>query len=245
MKKVIALILLTIALMISSCATTSKATTSDTEATTEVEKMSGTLLYVGHIDVGVILSHDSVMIKHLEEMGFTVTPKHSVELTGAEAADYDYIYMSETNGSVNIKDKFIDAPNPIMSCEMWIGDEMGFTGPEKNVDNGNKEYVYKEINIVTPNHPIAAGLSGVVPVLSAKGIIAFGKPGGDVTIVASAPDDPQTAFIYVYEKGAKNKLGNTVPGLRVWHYWFANQEEIATDDAWKIWEAAVRYTFKS
>jgi hypothetical protein len=158
--------------------------------------------------------------------------------------DPDYIYMSESNSSGDLKAKFIDVPYPILSCEMWIGDEMGFTGSEKNIDNGNSEFVYKEVKIASPDHPIAAGLNGNVTVLSSKGIMGFGKPGGDVTIIASAPDDSEKAFIYAYEKGDKNKLGDTVPGRRVWHYFFENNEEIATAEAWKIWEAAVKYTFK-
>lgn len=240
MRKTITLVLLSVVLMISSCAILSKAKMTNGNA----DKMGGTVLYIAKIKNGEILAHDVFIIKRLEDMGFTVTPRYAKELEGAEAREYDYIYMSESNSSGDLKAKFIDVPNPILSCEMWIGDEMGFTSSEKGVGNGNKENVYQDIKITAPDHPIAAGLNGVVNVLSAKGTMGFGKPGGDVTIIASAADDPETAFIFAYEQGAKNMNGEVVPGLRVWHYLFENTEGITTKKAWQIWEAAVRYTFK-
>lgn len=235
MKRTLVFLLVAVALLISSCVTTS-----DTADTSE---LGGTVLYIAKIDPA-IHSHDIEVIARLEELGFTVTPVYSQDTTGAEAADYDFIYMSESTRSDTLQAKFIATEKPILSCEMWIGDDMGFTGTEEGVDYGNKEHMYSAINIIEPDHPLAAGLSGEVEVYSTDGIMGFGNPGGDVTVVATAVDDPEVAFIYVYEKGAKNKLGDTVPGLRVWFYFFETMEWFTTDDGWQLWEAAVRYTFK-
>jgi hypothetical protein len=232
MKKALVLFLVAVIMMISSCATRS-----------DTAELGGTVLYIARIDPA-IHSHDAEVIARLEELGFAVTPVYSKDVTGAEAVDYDFIYMSESTRSDTLKAKFIATEKPILSCEMWIGDDMGFTGTEEGIDYGNLEYEYSAINIVKPDHPLAAGLSGEVEVYSRDGIMGFGKPGGDVTVVATAVDDPEVAFIYVYEKGAKNKLGDTVPGLRVWFYFFETMEWFATDDGWELWEAAVRYTFK-
>ena len=232
MKKIILLMFVAFVLLFVSCVTTSAPA-----------KLGGTVLYIAKIDPE-IHPHDAAIIARLEGLGFTVTPMYAKDVTGEEAADYDYIYMSESNSSGDVKAKFILTEKPILSCEMFIGDEMGFTGTEKNVSNGNKENLYSEIKIVKPGHPLAAGLSGNVAVYDSIGIMGFGKPGGDVQVIATAPDDPEVAFIYMYEKGAKNLLGDVVPGLRVWHYLFENYGEITTPDGWILWEAAVRYTFK-
>ncbi|MBN1524516.1 MAG: hypothetical protein JW904_08540 [Spirochaetales bacterium] len=243
MKKTLILAVCTAILVISSCVSAAESTSQTPAKTETASKAGGSILYVARIEGDEIKDHDKVVISHLEKLGYTVVPMAAKPLTGEETKDYDFVFLSETNASNRVKSKFVFSEQPILSCENYVGDEMGFTGAMGEVDNGKKEFMYSEVKIVKPGHPLAAGLSGLVKVYAEEGTMGFGKPGGDVVVVATAPDDPDAAFIYAYEKGAKNMLGEVVPARRVMFFLFEGMENIVTDDGWKLFDAAVTWTY--
>jgi hypothetical protein len=91
--------------------------------------------------------------------------------------------------------------------ECWGWDEMGLT-----LGGGaGQDVATTEIEIVEPGHPLAAGLTGTVSVLtdlaSDRGTARFGQgmAGGDATVIATATlaDGQSYDVIFVYEKGAE------------------------------------------
>jgi hypothetical protein len=128
-----------------------------------------------------------------------------------------------------------------MSSEHYISDDMGIAGAETDVDYGQTPRIYQQLAVVDDGHPLAAGFSGNVEVYRKKGKFSFTRPGGEVQIIATLPDDPERAILYAYEKGAKNLHGDPMAQRRVFFYLFAAQESKLTDDGWKLFDAAVNW----
>jgi hypothetical protein len=199
------------------------------------------ILLATKYDGTTLTPHDTVLNAQLQKLGFVVTPMHGKTLTGDEAAGFDLVFISEVSDSNAVKAKFINAKCPVLSCEAYINDDMGFTGLAADADFGKIENKYSALNIVKDGHPMAAGFTGSVSIYKKPGTVNFAKPGGDVQIIAVTPDDPTKALIFGYDKGAKTKAGDVTPARRVVFFLFGDQENNMTDDGWKLFEAAVTW----
>ncbi|MBN1524517.1 MAG: hypothetical protein JW904_08545 [Spirochaetales bacterium] len=240
MKKILFLVAVLAVLAVFGCV--SDAQPAEKEEPVVYETSGKDVLFVGRLDGGV-KPHDKLLIDRLTAMGFTVTGKEAKILSGKEAQQYDFVFISETNDSKRVVAKFVDTDRPVLLCEPYVYDDMGFTGMNSEINFGKKEMMYSGVKIAKPEHPLAAGFSGTVEVFSKKGTMGFGKPEGEVTVVATAPNDDAVALIFAYEKGAKNKLGETQPGRRVQFFLMENMEDRINENGWNLFDAAVKYTF--
>lgn len=153
---------------------------------------------------------DDALKAFLEGLGHTVTyidDNEDEAITEAAAAEADLVFISETVGSSQVREEITEIETPMVITEAWAWDEMGLTeGGGSGVDVATTD-----IEIVDPEHYLAAGLSGTVPVLTditgpISGTARFSKgvAGAEATVIARATlSDGQTYdVILVYEKGA-------------------------------------------
>jgi hypothetical protein len=145
----------------------------------------------------------------LEALGHTVMyidDNEDEATTETAALAADVVFISESVGSGNIKNEITEVAVPIIVGEPWAWDEMGMT----EGGGGDDAAVTTDIEIVAPEHYMAAGLSGTVAVLtditSALGPCNLGKgiTGLEATVIATATlaDGVTYDVIFVYEKGA-------------------------------------------
>lgn len=192
------------------------------------------------------------------DMGHTVTrmrdnaPADSL-LMAANAADLVIIAESVTSGALNTK--IVSTPTPIFSYEAFLQDEFGLVNPQgRPVDPGppadNADFGAIEdqthINIVNPSHPMAAGLSGLVQVYRFPREMNWGKAlAPSAEVVATLPDYPDAAIIYLIRKGAPLYNGTPAPGLRV-QYFTENDNQtgtvnLMTGPGLRLFDAAINY----
>ncbi len=102
---------------------------------------------------------DELIIGRLKKLGFTVEPhahneKHPVSLAGA-----DLVFISESTSSANILGAYKDSTVPVVNCETWTYDDMGFAPNDTgfNSDPGDTLAIVK-------NHPITQGFPKKVKV---------------------------------------------------------------------------------
>jgi beta-N-acetylglucosaminidase-like protein len=74
-------------------------------------------------------------------------------------------------------------------------------------------YLEDALTIVEPDHPLAAGLEGVVQIYRGPGTLRFGRPGPSATVVAIGGDPPRPV-LFAYEAGAEMP-GGKAPARRV------------------------------
>ena len=153
---------------------------------------------------------------YLEGLGHTVTYFDDDEdepTTEAAAAAADVVFISESVGSAKIRLEITEVETPMVITEAWAYDEMGLATLTTGVDE-QIHVATTDIEIVAPGHPLAAGLTGTVSVLSAieseRGAARFSTviPGSEATIIAQATlsDGVTYPVIFCYEKGAQLAL---------------------------------------
>jgi hypothetical protein len=166
------------------------------------------ILFISAIDE-TFQPSDDVIIAYLEGLGHTLTILDDDEdepTTEAAAAEADVVFISESVSSGRIRLEITEIETPMVISEAWAYDEMGLTlGTGEGL-----EVATTDIEIVAPGHPLAAGLTGTVSVLteieSPRGTARFatGRCGDNGTVVATATlsDGVTYDVIFYYEKGA-------------------------------------------
>ena len=151
---------------------------------------------------------DQLIKDYMTDLGHTVIPLRADEdelLTEVAAEEADIVFISETVDSGQIKNEITEIDVPMIINEPWAWDEMGLdTG-----GGGGNDVATTDITIVSPGHPLAAGLTGTVKVLtdiSKDGALArFARchVGGDGTAIATWTDAAGTVYdvVMVYEQG--------------------------------------------
>ncbi|MBN2181923.1 MAG: hypothetical protein JW715_08400 [Sedimentisphaerales bacterium] len=153
---------------------------------------------------------------YLEGLGHTVTYFDDDEdeaTTEAAAAAADAVFISESVSSGRIRLEITEIETPMVITEAWAYDEMGLSTLTTGVDE-QINVATTDIEIVAPGHPLAAGLTGTVSVLSAieseRGTARFSTviPGSEATVIAQATlsDGRTYDVIFYYEKGAQLAL---------------------------------------
>jgi hypothetical protein len=92
-------------------------------------------------------------------------------------------------------------------------------------------------------HPLAAGLSGEVEVLSTPGHLSWGRTRADAIKIASVVGDPALAALFAYEAGAAMP-GLVAPSRRVGLFLFDATSPHLTPQGWQLFDAAVRWSLK-
>ncbi|MCP4612433.1 MAG: hypothetical protein GY845_27360 [Planctomycetes bacterium] len=199
---------------------------------------------------------DGAIKAFLEGLGHTVTYFDDDEdeaATEAAAADADLVFISESVGSGGIREEITEIETPMIITECWAWDEMGLT----KGGGAGQEVATTDIEIANPGHPLAAGLSGTVTVLTdttgADGVARFsqGIAGDEATVIATATlGDGQTYdVVLVYEKGAKlaappaDGTEQIAADLRICIGFDYRSYSLFNDNAYALLEAAVKYVF--
>lgn len=191
-------------------------------------------------------SQDEPIVEWLEAAGHTVTVIDDDDVTeGIDDAivDIDVVFASESGSSHKVGLIPADLPRPLIISEMYAWDEFqmsSVTGEGIGVTSTN-------IDIVNPNHYLAAGLSGSVQVLnSVSGRVGNGVVGPEATVIAQATISNETYdVIFVYEPGAALVDGSIAPEVRIGFGFAAETTEDWTDNTFKLLEAAVKKALSS
>ena len=181
-----------------------------------------------HVDV------DLELADLLEADGYDVTVQAVDEVPGEEQADlaeeFDVVYIADSLGSTSVHDGvdiyLKESPVPVIAQEAYMWDEAQLTGRLIYEDFGDtfqavEESVlgaFTELDIVNPNHPMAAGLSGAVSVYTDPYGYNYGyvpEMGTDVDVIATIPGQPEYATLFVYDQGDALAEEFVTPGMRI------------------------------
>ena len=133
---------------------------------------------------------------------------------------------------------------------------MGLTAKEPSGDPGEPEdYAYgvrnkdSSIDIIMPDHPLAAGLEGTVKVYQEPKQITWGKVGKNAKVIATLTGEKSAAVIYIYDQGAKLFDGTTATGMRIGIFLEDDDEtgtaNLMTVEGLSLFDAAVKFALES
>ena len=115
--------------------------------------------------------------------------------------DVELIVIAGSVSSDTVGSKFRDVPVPVLCLEYTLFDNLGMTAAVDQTDLGG-DSGGTQVDILDPTHPLAAGLSGLVTVVSARSNLAWGRPAAAAARVASIPGLPNRSTIFAYTTGA-------------------------------------------
>ena len=177
------------------------------------------------------------------------------EVLYAASAEADLVIVSESSTSRKLLDKLKSVITPIINYESFIQDEMGLTAKEPSGDPGEPEdYAYgvrnkdSSIDIIMPDHPLAAGLEGTVKVYQEPKQITWGKVGKEAKVIATLTGEKSAAAIYIYDKGDQLFDGTSAAGMRIGIFLEDDDEtgtaNLMTSDGLRLFDAAVKFALE-
>ena len=186
-------------------------------------------------------------------LGIDSTPSDELYVAAVEA---DLVIVSESSTSRKLQDKLKSVISPVINYESFIQDEMGLTAKEPSGDPGEPEdYAYgvrnkdSSIDIIMPDHPLAAGLEGTVKVYQEPKQITWGKVGKNAKVIATLTGEKSAAAIYIYDKGDQLFDGTSAAGMRIGFFLEDDDEtgtaNLMTGDGLRLFDAAVKFALES
>ncbi|MBW7988795.1 MAG: hypothetical protein FVQ84_02065 [Planctomycetes bacterium] len=216
--------------------------------------MGDNILFIVNDPTEGSFQNDAVIKDILESLGHTVTYFDDDEdeaATEIAAAAADLVWISESVGSGAIREEITEIETPMIVGEPYAWDEMGMT----RGGGGTSAVATTDITIVSPGHPLAAGLSGTVSVLTditgAEGTAEFGMgdAGDGATVIATVTlaDGLTYDCLIIYEKGAALAVAPTdgsgpiAADIRIGMFFHYYAHDVLNDNAVALIEAAVKY----
>lgn len=181
---------------------------------------------------------DKALADRLRARNYDVEVVADMNTTTASANGKALIVISASVDSPPVGTKFDQVPVPVLLFEANLYDDMRFVAPTQ----GQTRFFgslnnQTQIRIDAPNHPLAAGLTGTVTVYTAPASLTTGvvPPGAIKIAYATEMGDP--AVLFAFDKGQAMDRG-TAPARRVGFFVRENPNDILTDDAQKLFDAA-------
>jgi len=188
---------------------------------------------------GALSASDQALRTRMQGLGYEVEVVDGPSSAASSATGKQVMVVSESTSSIDVDGKFTNVVIPIVSLEPALFDDLGMTGSVWQTDFGDAQS-QTDITITAPDHPLAAGLSGQVAVVSPANKFVWGKPNANAAKVATLVGQPNQYAVFGYEAGATMVTG-TAPARRVG--WFAGRDTPAgfSASAWALFEAAVKW----
>jgi hypothetical protein len=169
----------------------------------------------------------------LASKGFTVRVADDngpADVTGVVIAA-----LSGSCASLTLGNKYRDVSVPVVVLDPAVLDNMAMTGSDAE-DSG--EETSTSVSIVMAGHPMAAGLTGDVAVVTAASNLGWGRPAAAAQRVATLQGEPARVAIFGYERGAALATG-VAPAVRVGFFASDGSARYLSDNGIRLLAAAI------
>ena len=198
---------------------------------------AGALLVVGNANRLSVA--DNAIQNRLTGLGLTVTVADDDSVQASAATGKAVVLISSTVDPLKVGNKFASTAVPLIAWEGALFDDLGMTGPVAGTNFGEASRK-KEVTIVQPSHPLAAGRSGTVTAVDLATRFNWGVPSAGGTVVAHVGGAPSQPAVFAYEAGASMSSG-TAPARRVGLFLHDTTALNLTVDGWALFDAAVNW----
>jgi uncharacterized repeat protein (TIGR01451 family) len=219
---------------ISATATDNNGTSTGSSSASIIVK-SPVLLVAGSTTLN---TSDAAVKTRLEALNHIVTVKDAASVTATDANGKALVVISSTVTPATLGTKLRTVAVPVITWESGSFNNMGMTG-STNKDFGTK-INQTQIAITNSSHPLAAGLSGTVTVVSAGKTFDWGKPSTNALSIATIAGDATKTAIFGYEPGAV-MVGLTAPARRVGLYLFDDTAASFNANGTALLDAAIKW----
>jgi YVTN family beta-propeller protein len=187
---------------------------------------------------------DTVLRNRLQTLGHTVTIVDDNVATAGSAAGMALIVISESvETATGVGAVFANVTVPLIASDSGLFAPLKMTGATLNTDYGTVA-AQTQVTITDPTHPLAAGLSGTVTVVTSVDTFDFGVPSAAAKKIATPVGQAGKASVFAYDTGAA-MVGMNAPARRV--AWFAEDTVVTklTANGFALFDAAVAWALGS
>lgn len=167
-----------------------------------------------------------------------MTVKDGTSVTTADATGKAVVGISSTVTPTSVGTKFRTVNVPVVTWKSGLFTNMGMTG-STNKDFGTLTK-QTQVKITNPTHPMAAGLSGTVSVVSTSGTFGWGKPNANAASIATAASDASKTLIFGYITGS-SMPGLVAPSRRVGLFMFDTTAVSFTPSGGLLFDTAIKW----
>jgi hypothetical protein len=196
--------------------------------------------------IGVVVS-DGVAIRNGEQavidrlvaQGHTVTVYDDTTITAAQANTHDALWISGTVVASELGSRLNPATVAIVSADVQADARLRMTAGGA----GNQGTVTQTtLDFIDAAHPLSAGRTGTLSVLSAAGSLGFGlvntAPGGATVAAELTPGQPA---LFSYLAGATLADGSAAAGCRIGVPFESSTTTSLTADGTAVLDAAITF----
>lgn len=170
------------------------------------------LLVVGSLTLN---PGDAAINSWFDSAGYAITLKTLSAVQASDTLDQDIVVITATGSAGQIGSRLSDVSVPVIVCEPYIFGQMGMTLSGNDVDMGISMNE-TQVNVVTPGHPLSAGLVGLTTVATTgTGFFPWGVPGSEAVRIANLASDPSRSALFAYEAGSFMPSGLPAPSRRI------------------------------
>jgi hypothetical protein len=186
---------------------------------------------------------DGAIKARLEQLGLTVTVAFDIHFGRAQAEEYDLLFMSSCASPRQIAPDLREADVPMIVCDPGSFPGVSLVEPlGEEVAHGSQAVLNGRVTTLTPVHPLAAGLAGVVDIGWGEVQLNWGIPGEEAIRIAAPA--PGTDHVSLFAYGRGSALPGTAlraPARRV--AFLLNTPAASRLDAngWRLFDAAVKW----
>jgi hypothetical protein len=186
-------------------------------------------------------SGDRAMIDRLAGMTCTVALADDALVMPADATGKSVVVISEGVMAVQLGNRLREIAAGVVVMHPEVLGLMSFNGTRAGTD-WDFGTSAGPVQIVGTAHPLAAGLSGAVPLFSDAVSVGWANPDGAAAIHIVALDASAMRFlVFAYDKGTLMSGGFAAPGRRVALPVSRDAVLKLNSQGWSIFDAAVRW----
>ncbi|HXU83944.1 MAG TPA: YbaB/EbfC family nucleoid-associated protein, partial [Polyangia bacterium] len=189
-------------------------------------------------NASTLRASDEKLRARLASLGFAVDVGKAPSVVTADANGRGLVVISESVDPADVGTKFTNAAVPMVVCEPVQFRDLKMTGGVWGTDKGDATNQTKLQ--ITAGHPLAAGLSGQVTVVTAAAKFIWGNPASAARKVAAIVGSTTKWGIFAYDTG-ETMVGMNAPSRRVGFFVGQDTPALLNDDGWKLFDAAVRW----
>jgi uncharacterized delta-60 repeat protein len=183
-----------------------------------------------------LTTSDAAIRTEMAVLGYDVVVKSGPGVQTSDAAGKALVVISSTITSADVNTKFKSVAVPVLCFENRLFHQMGMVGAES--DEGTSP-AQTSLNIVFPDHPLAAGLIGTVAVSNSL-TMTWGTPNANAVTIARLAGSTTKAGIFAYDRGSEMP-GLVAPARRIGGYFEDHTAGGTLPNGWTLFDAAVRW----
>jgi RHS repeat-associated protein len=182
---------------------------------------------------------DNTISNHLQSAGYFITVKAATNVVSTNAIGKNLVLISSSVTSTDVNTKFRTNPVPVITWKQDLYDDLGMV--TSNSAFYGTVSGQSQLNIIYPTHPLAAGLTGTLTVVTNTSVFAWGLPNSNAVQIAVSTSNPGDCVLFGYEKGA-GMPGLAAPARRVGLFLSdSNSMTSLNTNGWALFDAAVNW----